>query len=187
MSGLIIVVNGEPRSGKSTLAAAIGSRSTRPTTLLGVDDAMSELDEAEWPGIGLRPGGERPDLEPAVADGYRRLWADVTAAADRGDQVVVDVGLHRDYATGIDPWAIMRAALVGRVVYVIGVRCALDEILRRRAATGYLSADAGEPVPPPVLRWHHAVHDGADYDIIVDTTSASPGELAEQVLRFVAG
>lgn len=181
---MIIVLNGEPRSGKTTLAEAI-ARGLRPVTLVGVDSKMAELPADQWPGIGLRPGGEHPELEPDVWGRYRVLWNEVVELADEGRHVVVDVGLHREYASDLDPWELMRTALAGHDVLVVGVRCALDEILRRRAASGYLSAAPGEPVPEPVLRWHEAVHRDAMYDLEVDTTTTPAADLAVQVLALI--
>ena len=49
------------------------------------------------PGIGLRPGGERPDLEDAVVALFGALYAAVVAWSRSGLDVVVDVGHHDDY------------------------------------------------------------------------------------------
>ena len=54
------------------------------------------------PGIGLRPGGERPDLEDVVVLCSTRLYAAVAAWSRAGSNVVVDVGHHDDYS---EPWA----------------------------------------------------------------------------------
>lgn len=59
-----MVLNGAPRSGKSSIATAIRDGFDGPWMNLGVDVfARSMTPERFRPGIGLRPDGERPDLE----------------------------------------------------------------------------------------------------------------------------
>ncbi|MCU0502603.1 MAG: chloramphenicol phosphotransferase, partial [Anaerolineae bacterium] len=60
--GQIIILNGVPRSGKSSIAAAIQQTFDGVWMNLGVDRFMQMTPARYLPGIGLRPGGERPDL-----------------------------------------------------------------------------------------------------------------------------
>ena len=64
--GTVIVLNGTPRSGKSTVARALQESLDGIWINLGVDVFAEVIPEGLRPGIGLRPGGERPDLEDAV-------------------------------------------------------------------------------------------------------------------------
>lgn len=93
-TGRVVVLNGAPRSGKSSLARAI--QTTVPGNWLntGVDSLMATLPPALMPGIGLRPGGERPDLEPAVAKLYDLLFATIRLQAEAGFDVIADLGMH---------------------------------------------------------------------------------------------
>ena len=62
--GQIVVLNGAPRSGKSSIAAAIQATFDGVWMNLGVDVFARHVTPPRCqPGIGLRPGGERPDLE----------------------------------------------------------------------------------------------------------------------------
>ncbi len=177
-----MILNGVPRSGKSSIAQVLVE--SHGWVNHGVDRSMASTPPELQPGIGLRPGGERPDLEPEVGRLYRELWERVAALADAGGRVVVDVGLHRDYATDLDPWAIAAEALAGRWVLLVGVRCTPEAILDRRAAsTGYLTASEAGEIPEPVRRWEAAVHDPGNYDIEVDTSRFTPGECADLILR----
>lgn len=181
----MVILNGVPRSGKSSIAQALIE--TEPGWVNhGVDASMASTPTELLPGVGLRPGGERPDLEAEVERLYTELWDRVAELADAGADVVVDVGLHRDYAGPLDPWAIAAEALAGHEVLVVGVRCPLDAVLERRAAsTGYLTASAG-PVPDPIRRWEAAVHDPGTYDMAVDTTRSTPATCAAQILHRLA-
>ena len=71
--GRIVILNGAPRSGKSTLAAEMQATLDGPWVNLGVDGAMAATPPRYQPGIGLRPGGERPDLEAFVQASYSAL------------------------------------------------------------------------------------------------------------------
>jgi len=50
--------------------------------------------EKYLPGIGLRPGGERPDLEPLIMTLYHAMYETIAAHSRLGLNVVVDVGHH---------------------------------------------------------------------------------------------
>ena len=96
--GTVVVLNGTPRSGKSTVARALQRSSDGIWINLGVDVFADVIPEALRPGIGLRPGGERPDLEDAVVALFDALYASVVACSRSGLNVVVDVGHHDDYS-----------------------------------------------------------------------------------------
>ena len=62
MSGRIVILNGTPRSGKSSIAKVMQQSLPGPWINLGVDAQNASLPQALLPGIGLRPGGEMPEL-----------------------------------------------------------------------------------------------------------------------------
>ena len=82
--GQIIILNGAPRSGKSSIVAAIQDAFDGVWMNLGVDVFMQATPERYRPGIGLRPGGERPDLEPVVALLYAGLYESIAAHSRLG-------------------------------------------------------------------------------------------------------
>src|SRR5919108_5045783 len=99
-TGKIVVLNGAPRSGKSSIVAVIQETFDGPWMNLGVDvHARHITPERYRPGIGLRPGGERPDLELLVPVFYAALYESVAAHSRLGLNAVVDVGHHDSYAT----------------------------------------------------------------------------------------
>src|SRR5438128_7136265 len=69
--GQIVILNGTPRSGKSSIATVIQNTFEGVWMNLGVDRFKPMAPERYQPGIGLRPGGERPDLEPLIVVLYR--------------------------------------------------------------------------------------------------------------------
>jgi chloramphenicol 3-O phosphotransferase len=181
-AGQIIVLNGPPRSGKSSIAAAIQETFSGVWMNLGVDHFMAMTPPHLQPGIGLRPGGERPDLEPFLPLLYAALYESIAAHSRLGLHVVVDVGHHDDYST---PLGILRACarrLLGLPVLFVGIHCPIDVNMARRLATGWNAGwSPGDPIPAPVLRWQRAVHAPGIYDLELDTSLHSPAQCAELI------
>jgi chloramphenicol 3-O phosphotransferase len=172
--GEVVVLNGTPRAGKSSIVRVVQDTFRGTWINLGVDVYMSATPARLQPGIGLRPGGERPDLEPDIVLMYAALYDSIAAHARDGVNVVVDVGHHDWYS---EPRNILRDAarrLEGCRAYLIGVRCPIEVIMHRRGA-------ADEPVPDPVRRWQDAVHDPGIYDLDVDTSALTPEQCATAI------
>jgi chloramphenicol 3-O phosphotransferase len=179
--GQIIILNGTPRSGKSSLAAAIQDTFEGVWMNLGVDGFKRMTPERYQPGIGLRPGGERPDLEPLVVVLYRALYEAIAAHSRLGLNVVVDVGHHDAYAAPRRILPDCARRLRGLPALFVGVRCPIEVVMQRRRATwGAGRADDGS-VPAPVSLWQQAVHVPGIYDLEVDTSVLSPEACAERI------
>jgi chloramphenicol 3-O phosphotransferase len=186
--GYIVVLNGAPRSGKSSIVAALQEQSSEPWMNLGVDIfAECVTPPAFRPGIGLRPGGDRPDLERWVPTFYAAMYASVAAHGRLGLHVVVDVGHHDGYATPRGILAEVATQLDGLPAYLVGVRCPVDVIMQRRAIPHpgregrYVAGTGARHVPDPVLRWQTEVHQPGVYDLEVDTSIRSPGDCAAAI------
>lgn len=96
--GRIVILNGAPRSGKSSIAEAIQETFDGPWMNLGVDAYMERVMPRRClPGIGLRPGGELPEIEALVPLFYAALYESVAAHSRLGLNVVADVGHHDAY------------------------------------------------------------------------------------------
>jgi chloramphenicol 3-O phosphotransferase len=187
MTGTIVVLNGAPRSGKSSIVRAVQARLDGIWINLGVDAAMAMQPAAIQPGIGLRPGGERPDLEPLVQQLYGALFDSIAAYARTGANVVSDVGIHDAYSRplGVLDDAVHR--LVGLPVLFIGVTAPVDTIMARRNADprgGYY--EAGDGVPGPVRLWQAAPHAHGMYDATIDTSVTTPVEAADAIAATIA-
>ena len=136
--GQIIILNGAPRSGKSSIVAAIQETLDGPWMNLGVDTFKERITPKRYsPGIGLRPGGERPDLEPLVVVFYAAMYESIAIHSRMGLHVVVDVGDHDAYATPRRILADCARRLAGLPALFVGVRCPTEVILERRRNTGW--------------------------------------------------
>jgi chloramphenicol 3-O phosphotransferase len=187
--GRIVILNGAPRSGKSSIARAIQETFDGIWLNLGVDLWMTATPHSLSPGIGLRPGGERPDLERVVPALYGALFESIAAASRLGLNVVVDVDLHDSYSRPMGLLADLARRLTGLPVLFVGVRCPIDEIMRRRNASPPGSYATGEPGDPssPVLLWQSEVHKPGVYDLEVDTSVSSPVDCAMVIARRLEG
>ena len=179
-AGRIVVLNGAPRSGKSSIAAAIQAQVPGNWINLGVDAHMRMTPPQLLPGVGLRPGGERPDLEPAVVQLYSALYDSIAAHSRLGLNVVVDVGHHDWYSRPLGILPACARRLAGLPAYLVGVRCPIEIIMERRRANpqGYL---AGDGIPEPVQRWQDAVHRPGLYDLEVDSSVLTPEAAATRI------
>ncbi|HEX2033472.1 MAG TPA: chloramphenicol phosphotransferase [Chloroflexota bacterium] len=184
--GQIVILNGTPRSGKSSIAAAVQDRFEGVWMNLGVDRFKAMTPARYQPGIGLRPGGERPDLEPLIVLLYRAMYEAIATHSRLGLNVVVDVGHHNAYSV---PRGILPACarlLAGLPVLFVGVRCPIEVVMERRRATWGTSDADDEPVPAPVRLWQEAVHVPGIYDLEVDTSALSPEACADLIRQRLA-
>jgi chloramphenicol 3-O phosphotransferase len=184
--GQIVILNGTPRSGKSSIATAIQDTFDGVWLNLGVDGFKAMTPARYQPGIGLRPGGERPDLEPLIVVLYQAMYAAIAAHSRLGLNVVTDVGHHDGYSV---PRGILPACarvLRGLPVLFVGVRCPIEVVMQRRRATWGDAGANADSVPSPVQRWQDAVHVPGVYDLEVDTAALSPQDCAERIRRRLA-
>ena len=185
MSGRIVVLNGAPRAGKSSIVRALQAQGNWLN--LGVDAMGKTLPPALQPGIGLRPGGERPDLEPVVVELYLALYEAIAAHARRSFDVVADVGHHDFYSRPLHILPQCARLLNGLPALLVGVHCPVEVIMARRNADpqgGFYASGPG--VPAPVQRWQGAVHVPGTYDLSVDTSVMSPEDCAAAILASLA-
>jgi chloramphenicol 3-O phosphotransferase len=187
--GQIVILNGVPRSGKTSISRALQEHGPGVWVNLGVDSSVRSLPHQFFPGIGLRPGGERPDLEDLVLLSYMALYESVAAHARLGLHVVVDVCQHESYSKPLHVRRQSAQRLEGLAVLCVGVRCPLELIwLRRKNTWGQPFSTASKELQEAVVRWQEAVHAHMTYDLEVDTSSLSSGECADLIAsRLSAG
>ena len=184
-----MVLNGPPRSGKSSIVKVIQETFEGPWMNLGVDIFGRCVTPPRYrPGIGLRPGGERPDVEALIPALYAALYDSVAAHSRQGLNVVVDVGHHDAYSAPLKVLPDAARRLRGLPALLVGIRCQLEVIMARRDAGQagregqyVMSGPTGE-VPESVLRWQRHVHLPGIYDLEIDTSTATP-EAAAAMIR----
>jgi chloramphenicol 3-O phosphotransferase len=185
--GRIVILNGAPRSGKSTLARAIQEKLPGTWLNLGVDAMAAITPPALMPGIGLRPGGERPHLEPMVAKLYDLLFAQIRLGSAAGFDIVADLGMHEDYSAPLGIFERCARTLGPLGALIVGIHCGIEEIMRRRNADPQGGRYVGgDTPPPPVLRWQEAVHAGKTYDLEMDMGRLTPDEGLSQIAILLA-
>ena len=180
----IVVLNGVPRAGKSSIAAVIQTTFDGTWVNLGVDVAREATPPRYQPGIGLRPGEPDHPAAEVVAQLYAGWYEGIAAQSRAGLSVVADFG-HYDAAILAD----CAGRLEGLPAYFVGVRCPIEVIMERRNASQpgrYAVGTAEEPVPPPVQRWQDQVHALGVYDVEVDTSKLSPEECAGVIAARLA-
>lgn len=183
--GQIVILNGTPRSGKSSIATVIQNTFDGVWMNLGVDRFMQMTPQRYQPGIGLRPGGERPDLEPLIVILYRAMYASIAQHSRLGLNVVVDVGHHDAYAVPRGILPICARLLDGLPVLMVGVRCPLEVVMQRRCVTWPVGTPDDGLVPLPVRLWQQTVHVPGIYDLEVDTSVLSPQECADVIRQHL--
>jgi len=192
MPGQIVILNGAPRSGKSSIVDVIQETFDGVWMNLGVDHFFRATPPRLRPGIGLRPGGgERPDLEPLVPALYAAMYESIAAHSRLGLNVVVDVGHHDAYEKPLNILADCARRLAGLPVLFVGVRCPIEVIMERRHVSQpgreqqYLIGTPDDPIPAPVQRWQDDVHKPGVYDLEVDTSQLTPEQCAGAIRQHL--
>jgi chloramphenicol 3-O phosphotransferase len=178
-AGQIIILNGVPRSGKSSIAAAIQDSFDGVWMNLGVDVLAKYVTPEKYrPGMGLRPGEEGHALVPLLPALFAALYDSIAAHSRHGLNVVTDIGHHRDTQPLLRDGA---RRLAGLPVLFVGVRCPVDIVMERRIATWGDAYTSEGAIPEPVQRWQAAIHVPGIYDLEVDTSMMSPTECAAAI------
>ena len=163
---MIVVLNGAPRSGKSSIVTELQSVLEGVWMNLGVDVSRRMTPRSAQPGIGLRPGEPANSAAPLVPTLYAALWESIAAHERFGLNVAVDVGLY-DVAVAVDA----ARRLADLPVLFVGVRCPVDVLIARRGEEGGKERYATDRAL--VERWEREVHGHWAYDLEVDTSVSS--------------
>jgi len=167
----IILLNGISSAGKTSISQVLQRTLNEPYLQVSIDALEDMLPNR------FQNGGHFAweELFPKLLAGFHRS---IAALADAGVNVIVDhVMVYRE------GWASTLADCVAVLepfaVYFVGVRCSLEEAMRREQARGGRFIGTAERQFPRVHR-HNL------YDVEVDTTRTSPEVCAEQIRAFVS-
>lgn len=171
----VIVLNGGSSSGKSTLATHLQDRLPGTWVTLGIDDLIRALSH----GPADTTAGGTLEFEPGgtiVVDAAFHLaacaWYEGLAAIARaGTPVIVD----EVFLDAASSQARLASALEGLAVLWVGVRCDPRTAEARELARGDRMIGLAQDQA-------FRVHDGVTYDLVVDTTGASPLNCAGPIL-----
>jgi chloramphenicol 3-O phosphotransferase len=176
----VIVLNGGSSAGKSSLAACLQEQLDGTWLALGVDDLIRALSHGP---LDTTAGGTfaiTPEGSVVVGEAFRAAelaWYEGLAAVARaGTGLIVD----EVFLGGGTSQARLRAALAGLSVLWVGVRCdaAVAETRERRRAdrnTGMARDQAAR------------VHQGVQYDMVVETDHIAPSDCARAIVGWMAG
>lgn len=190
-SGLVIIINGASCAGKTTLARALQDLANEPYIIVSLDQFRDSL-PSRYRGLNSPRGTTGADglnIVPipsngkvltdvqfgsygeSVLHGMRRA---IRALAEEDLNVIVDdllllSSFRDDYLQTLN----------GLSVVFVGVHCSIEEMNRReRVREGRFPGTAESTLAK--------VHSHMIYDVEVDTTHASPTELAQEVLNYTS-
>ena len=167
----VLVLNGGSSSGKSSLARALQEELAGVWLRLGVDTLLDAAPPRLLGADGLELGPDGSVSPGAAFDEAERQWrAGIAAMATAGAHVLAE----DNFLGGPVSQQRWRQALRGLAVGWVGVRCAAEVATAREVARG-------DRTPGMAALQAVAVHVGISYDLELDTSRATPEELARGV------
>jgi chloramphenicol 3-O phosphotransferase len=172
----VILLNGGSSSGKSSLARALQEVLPQPWLRLGVDDLIDAMPARLTGSDGLDLGDDGAvEVGPAFTAVEDHWMAGIAAIAAHGGRVIVE----DNFVSGPAAQHRWTTALSGIETRWVGVRCAAEVAAAREEARG-------DRVPGMAAKQAEKVHHGIHYDVVVDTSSTSAAELAEQLCQALS-
>jgi len=178
MTARIVLLNGVSSVGKGSVAKALQRIASRPMLHVQMDAFLEMLPAAMFgaaEGYRFETTEQDGKLVTAVTSGpvletaMRGMRGAVSALAEAGADVIVDEVMW-------DPEALAdyRRRLAGFDFHVVALHAPLDVIEQRERQRG--DRDLG------LARWQYdKVHGGMSYDLELDTSVATPDELAAKI------
>lgn len=195
--GRVVILNGQPRAGKSSIARALQSRADGIWMNIGADHHIAATPPAWRPGIGLRPMRTpptdpvpgrvpTPELEDVLPRLFDALYGSVAAHARQGFDVVVDVHHHDHYSRPLDIFPGCLGSLAGLRVLFVGVGCPVEVIWERRRRTWGQERHQVDAATRDAVDLAQSVARQHRYDLEVDTSVMTPEQCAEAIVGALA-
>ena len=174
--GHVILLNGTPSSGKTTIARALHAVLEPPHWYHSLDDFRKGYTETHWDRArGPWSAGNR-ELFNKLVEGYlRSLRAMALTGHDLISESVVlpsNIAWYRD-------------AFAGLRVLVVGVRCPIEIAERRERERASAERHLGMPIELRVPEFER-VHANGPYDVEFDTSVTSVEEAIRLIVDAVA-
>jgi chloramphenicol 3-O phosphotransferase len=173
----VIVLNGTSSSGKTSIARCLQSILATNWLLIGIDDLTRAVPDKGMDDGTLLHVSETGQVE--VGPGWRSLetswYMGIATIAASGTGVIVDE-VFLDGGAGQER---LRAALNGLEVLWVGVTCERDEARAREALRSDRVAGQADSQAS-------VVHEGVEYDLIVDTSQTTSESCAARVLDWAS-
>jgi chloramphenicol 3-O phosphotransferase len=166
MPGHVILLNGAPSSGKTTIARALWNALETPHWYHSLDDFRKGYTERHWDRTrGPWSAGNR-ELFNMLVEGYLRS---LRAMALSGHNVISEsVVLPMNIA-------LYREALDGLSVFIVGIRCPIDVAEERERRRAPDERHLGVPIELRVPEFD-LVHANGPYDVDIDTSVTAVDE-----------
>lgn len=184
----VILLNGPSSSGKSSIAKALQETLDAPYLIMGIDTFISmmpektnKLGDATETAEGFYWETQKTSGEPIyrvrkgaygsqVNEAYRTT---VKHLVESGLKVIVD-----EVADGNQEIEIWRNLLEEHHCFYVGIKCSEAVLEQRELARGDRKVGSA-------LEQVQRVHRGVNYDLVIDTTSASPQECALMITAAI--
>jgi chloramphenicol 3-O phosphotransferase len=159
MNGNIVILNGTSSSGKTTLARAFQTQCDEVYLLCSLD-AFWDMTP-----YNIAAGSTNfPNMKLALAKSVRAL-------VETGHNVIVDLVF-----CGNKTYQELTKELAGLQVCIVKVDCPIEELTKREAARG----DRGIGL---AASQYESIHDGAVYDLTINTLTNTPEQGAQQIIE----
>ena len=164
--GTILVLNGASSSGKTSLGKAL--QAILPQQYLHIQlDAFRSMEPR---GYFHRDQAAAAPLRVAAL--CRAMHATVAEFAAHGQNVIID------HVLSADAWHYLFEDFCEQKLFLIGVHCSVEELLRREHARG-------DREPGLAQSQVELIHENREYDFSVDTSSLNSSDCANNVARWL--
>lgn len=167
--GIVVLLNGCSSSGKTSLARALMAAAPELHLIHVSLDAFRGMEPS-----GYWAKGEREEWPIRTAALCHAINAATTAYTSHRQNVVLD------HVLSAEAWRYLELDLASEFVYLIRVECPLEVLDRREAER--LDRQAGL-----ARAQFGTVHQGRDYDLVVDTSKTDPSSGAELLRAYIKG
>jgi len=188
LSGTVIIVNGTSASGKSSIVKAFQDKNQELWLGTGIDHLYvgvmppKFLDDKQehYSVMHVDTSKDKDGSKVATAifgpDGLKvikGMHRAIAAYANAGNNVIVDY-IQYDSSWLID----LKEVLKGLNIIWVGVTASLESIEHREEKRG--------TSPEGHARSHyHTIHQGIDYDLMLDTDRLTPEQAAEEIIKLI--